>query len=149
MISNYLNCHLSKAVTREKGQSKERFIEERKRYFEENIRFKETKYKGLPVYLAKRNEPNDACFNKFAIGKEEFHKTRNIDMRRLERFDWMFEIIDRIDICKKCRWIKIYPDKNYDNRLDIECLFKKYKLVIVMAEHTDHYEILTAFYKRT
>ncbi len=86
--------------------------------------------------------------NKFAIGGENFHKTKKIDLRRLERFDWIFEIIEKIELCKKCGWIKIYKDRNYDNRTDIECIVKNFKIVIVIASHSDHFEIISAHYKR-
>ena len=149
MISNFIPCHLSKPVIRDrKTQSEEDFILERKKYFEEHIRYKEALYENKPIYLVKRNIPGDACFEKFAIGKEEFHKTKTIDLRRLERFDWIFEIIDKIDTCKKCGWIQIYPDKNFDDRTDIECIVKNFKIVITIAEHQDHYEIVSAHYKR-
>ena len=66
------------------------FIEERKKYFIANIQHKKSVYKGLPIYLTLSNENGDACYEKFAIGGENYHKTKKIDHRRIERFDWIF-----------------------------------------------------------
>ncbi len=148
VISNNIFCHLSSPIVKRKEQTKEGFILERKKYFKEKIQYKKCVYNGLPIFLTKNNEIGDACFNKFAIGGENFHKTKKIDLRRLERFDWIFEIIEKIELCKKCGWIKIYKDRNYDNRTDIECIVKNFKIVIVIASHSDYFEIISAHYKR-
>lgn len=148
VISSNVPCHLSNAIVKSKEQSKEDYILERKQYFKDKIQNRSSIYDGLPIYLAKSNDTGDACFNKFAIGGENFHKTNKIDLRRLERFDWIFEIIDKIEICKKCGWIKISKDNNFDDRTDIECIVKNFKIVIVIVSKKDHYEIISAHYKR-
>ncbi len=149
MTSNiFYKCHLSNPILKKKDQTKEEFINERKKYFDENIKNLTGLYNGLPVILTKRDEPGDACFEKFAIGGENYHKTMKVDLRRLERFDWIFEIINRIDKCKECGYIKIYKDPNFSDRTDIECEIKKYKVVIVIVSHEKHYEIISAFIKK-
>lgn len=147
-ISNIFPCHLSKPIRMRKNQLEDEFIEDRKNYFQNHIQNKRSTFKDKPIFLAKSTEPNDSCFKKFAIGGEEFHRTQKIDIRRIERFDWIFEIIDKIDECKKCGWIKIEQSTRFKNRLTIECCVNNYFIVLIIAEHSEHYEIISAQFRR-
>ena len=147
-ISDIFPCHLSKPIRMKKDQLEEEFIEARKKYFQINIQNKQSTFNNKPIFLAKASEPDDACFKKFAIGGEEFHKTQKIDIRRIERFDWIFEIIDKIDECKKCGWLKIEQSTRFKDRITIECCVNNYFIVLIVAEHPEHYEIISAQFRR-
>ena len=97
--SKKYNCFLPSPIIRGKNESKEQFIFKQKNFFKDNLQHKTSFFKGKPVFLTKRDEPGDACFNKFAIGKEEYHKTMQIDMRRVERLHWIFPIIENFLGC--------------------------------------------------
>jgi hypothetical protein len=124
-----------------------------KEYFNTNIKHRTSFFKGKKVSLLYSDLPGDECFEKFAIGKEDFHKSKSgekcIDRLRLERFNWIFEILDKYEKCELCANLLEYPDKKNDKRINISCFFNKYKIVISLAyknSKKDEYVVLTAFY---
>ena len=141
-------CHLSAPVIKGKNQTKDEFIEERKNYFKNTIQRKRSTYNNKEIFLTKSDCLGDECFEKFAIGGEQYHKTHNFDLRRIERFDWIFEILEKIELCKKCGWIKIEKSTRFKNRTLIECQVNNFLVVIALAEHQNHYEVISAQYKR-
>ena len=143
--SKKYNCFLPSPIIRGKNETKEQFIFKQKNFFKDNLQHKTSFFKGKPVFLTKRDEPGDACFNKFAIGKEEYHKTMQIDMRRVERLHWIFPIIENFEKCESCGsgFVEI-PEKTPD-RIVLRCIFNQIKMVIVLVKKQDHYELISFF----
>ena len=137
-------CFLPEPMRKPKRDSVEDFIQKQKKYFQEKIQNKISIFKGKPIYLTKKDEPGDACFNKFAIGKEEYHKTGKIDLARIERFNWIFEIIDNYERCEKCACG--FTSIQNDNRIKLQCIVNKFRIIIVLVAKKDHYEIISCFY---
>lgn len=146
-------CHLSTPCYRQPNQSNKEYIVQRRNYFNKTLKNKTTIFRNVPTKLVYSNLPGNKCFNKFAYGKEEFHirkdgKKPRIDRHRLERLDWIFEIIDNIKKCKNCNKYHILNDKNHHDRINIFCEQNNYKVVISLKKTNDCYLILTAFYTK-
>ncbi len=148
------NCLLSPLVQKPYEMSTQDFYEDRKNYFNSNLKHKPVFYNNKPVYLAKHDLPGDECFEKFAIGGEKYHKRKDgqkpkYDLLRLQRLDWILEIVNNIEYCENsCRNIFIGPDKDYADRLNISCFIQKYKIVITLADNDSFYTIISACYMR-
>lgn len=149
-----MNCFLSKPKYRNHKQTKQDYEEQMHKYFNSNIKSKTCKYNGKTVKLIFSDEDNDKCYNKFAYGGEKYHIKKNgdhlyPDMRRLERFDWIFEIMEQLEHkCNNCPYLSIIVDNNHSNRLLINCIYNKYKIVIVLVEKQTEYLIISAFLVR-
>lgn len=150
-VSNVITCHLSTPIYRQSSQSRDEYLEQQRLYFNAQIKNRRSTYKGKSVRLAKSKLPGDECFEKFIYGKEEYHKRADgakakPDRTRLERINWIFEILDKYDSCKTCSSFFEYPDKNFKDRINITCYYNKYKIVISMVEDEDEYIVVSAFY---
>lgn len=51
-------------------------------------------YKDYQIFHHSDTISDEAVYQKFIIGGEAYHKTKNVDYRRLERLHWVHEIID-------------------------------------------------------
>ncbi len=149
-----MNCFLSRPKYRDSSQSKTDYEKMMHTYFNDNIKNKTCTFKGKPVRLVYSNENNDKCYNKFAYGGERYHSKKNDkplypDMRRLERFDWIFEILENIETCcKNCSSLSITKDRSHKNRTIINCIYNKYRILLVLVERETEYLIITAFLVR-
>ena len=97
-------------------------------------------YKGLPVYFYKYDEGIDNCYEKFIVGNEMFHSTKKPDFRRLERLEWIYEIIKNINICKTCFDFREGIERG---KILIYCAEKQY--LIVLKKKSECYIIVTAY----
>ena len=153
MISSNISCHLSPPIARAKNQSREKFLEDRKEYFNNNLKRKSVDFEGKPTFLLFSNLPGDKCFNKFAAGGENNHtdKRGNLgyDRNRLERLNWIFEILEKISKCNLCPQFYKIPDKNYPDRINLNCLYKNYKIIIKIKKKEYYNIIMSAFYVET
>lgn len=153
MISSNINCHLSAPVIRQKNMSRNDYLEERKKYFNEKLKYKTVTYKGKPTSLVFSEFDDDKCFNKFAAGAENNHTNKDgklgYDSIRIERLDWIFEIIEKFEKCQKCGQIIVVQDKSFKNRENIYCMFNNYKIVININKGVSNNTIVTAYYIRT
>lgn len=153
MNSSDFNCHLSTPKYRSKSESREAYFQRMKSYFNNVIKKKSVMYDGKPTRLVFSSISGDKCFNKFAAGSEESHLNKNgelgYDYLRIERFDWIFEILEKVDSCEKCVKFSIEPDKVHKNRININCNYKNYKIVLCLNVNAKFNTIVTAYYIRT
>ena len=97
-----MSCLLKlKRVKKSSNEGKKAYSDRRKNDFA-NMISKPLEYKGLPVYFNKHNEGIEKCYSKFILGNEMFHSTKQPDFRRLERLEWIYEIIEKADECGTC-----------------------------------------------
>lgn len=135
-----MSCLLKlKRVKKSSNEGKKAYSDRRKNDFA-NMISKPLEYKGLPVYFNKHNEGIEKCYSKFIVGNEMFHSTKQPDFRRLERLEWIYEIIEKADECGTCYEFRegIERGKNL-----IYCVDKQY-LIVLKKEHS-HYVIITAY----
>lgn len=150
MNFNNANCHLSKPVYRPASESREKYYENRRKYFNENLKNKSVIYEGKETKLVFHDIEGDKCFNKFAKGSEACHTDKDgnlfYDRERLERLNWIFEILEKIELCEKCKFIQIRKDKTFPDRKNIVCFCNNYKIVIIIKENEKYNIIVSAYY---
>lgn len=153
MISNNVTCHLSKPVARPNNQSRKDYLEYRKIYFNTHLKHKTVIFENKPTILLFSNLSGDECFNKFAAGDENNHTDKNgnlgYDRNRLERLDWIFEIIEKKSKCDSCTQFIILPDKKYPDRIVLNCFYNNYRIVIKIKKKSNYNIIMSAFYIET
>ena len=145
-------CNLSKPVVRLKSDSRNDYYKKREEYFNKHLKNRKVSFEGKETVLVFSELPGDRCFKKFAFGSEQYHMSKDgrlrYDEKRLERLDWIFEILENVSNCKKCEQYQIVQDKNYKDRINIYCMFGSYKIVIVLKQSEKQNVIVTAFYIR-
>ena len=135
-----MSCLLNlKKVKKLSNEGKQAYSDRRKSDFAIMIS-KPLEYKGLPVYFNKYDEGIDNCYSKFIVGNERFHSTKQPDFRRLERLEWIYEIVEKAGECSTCSEFRegIERGKNL-----IYCVEKQY--LIVLKKENSHYVIITAY----
>ena len=151
-MNSSFSCHLSKPVYRSPHISRMDYEKERKEYFNKNLKKKVIFFKGKETKLLFSEKQGDECFYKFARGSEENHRKKDGSLRtdryRLERLDWIFEILEKVEECEKCIYHSIFPDQKHTDRINVSCIYNSYKVVICIKECSDSNVIVTAYYLR-
>lgn len=97
-------------------------------------------YKGLPVYFNLIDKGIDECYEKFTVGSERYHSTKKPDFRRVERLEWIYEIINKINTCEGCSEYRCGQNKGKDL---IYCVEKQY--LIVLKRMSNCFIVVTAY----
>ena len=97
-------------------------------------------YKGLPVYFNLIKKGIDECYEKFTVGSERYHSTKKPDFRRVERLEWIYEIINKINNCKGCSEYRCGQSKGKEL---IYCVEKQY--LIVLKRMSNCFIVVTAY----
>ena len=84
-------------------------------------------FKGLPVYFNLIKKGIDECYEKFTVGSERYHSTKKPDFRRVERLEWIYEIINKINNCEGCSEYRYGRSKGKEL---IYCVEKQYLIVL-------------------
>ena len=97
-------------------------------------------FKGLPVYFNLIKKGIDECYEKFTVGSERYHSTKKPDFRRVERLEWIYEIINKINNCEGCSEYRYGQSKGKEL---IYCVEKQY--LIVLKRMSNCYIVVTAY----
>lgn len=97
-------------------------------------------YKGIPVYFNLLYKGIDECYEKFTVGSERYHSTKKPDFRRVERLEWIYEIINKINNCEVCSEYRFGRSKGKDLTY---CVEKQY--LIVLKRMSNCYIVVTAY----
>ena len=97
-------------------------------------------YKGFPVYFNLIDKGIDECYEKFTIGSERYHSTKKPDFRRVERLEWIYEIINKINNCVGCSEYRYGRSKGKEL---IYCVEKQY--LIVLKKMSNCFIVVTAY----
>jgi hypothetical protein len=110
-----------------------------KKYFINEIKKTRT-YKNYTIGYHSYDNPStddDKCFNKFAIGKIDNHRTENLDLSRCIRLHWIHMILDYMiqnNFVDPSGLIKLATDSNsvLKDKFNLYILYKKYGYVIAL-----------------
>jgi len=135
-----MKLHLNRISREVSKQTRE--ISSIKKYFLVEIQKPRT-FLNKPLIFAKSEISEDDCWDKFAIGSTNDHRTRKPSINRIKRIHWISLLIDYI---VRNNYVSLSSDITYSvngNEHIIYVISEKYKIVIREANNV--MIVVTAF----